>query len=314
MRTLQLAIAVCLSFTTFGYASSADTDDKSIVMNMVTNISESSWNAMEPQYKDTDNNELVTLCEELGHLEEVILIVNNATKLAEVEKEEKLTPEQVTKLKEEAANAKVKVNELKSNTTLVKECLIVEAHLKLLHECKEIVVLILIVDIANNHTLLLELEEEAKHNLTDAQDVIVKELAANATTELATFEKNTTLITDCKTLLNITLKLNTMTTATTTATTTAKTTATTTAKTTSTTTAKTMATITATTTAKLTSSTRPSTITISVKATSIAAASLSLTKPSTTSTSANKLNVSTTTSKILHNIQIFYLLTQPQPT
>ena len=310
MRTLQLAIAVCLSFTTFGYASSADTDDKSIVMNMVMNMSESSWNTMEPQYKDTDNNELVTLCEELEHLEEVILIVNNATKLAEVEKEEKLTPEQVTKLKEEAANATVKVNELKSNTTLVKECLIVEAHLKLLHECKEIVVLILIVDIANNQTLLLELEEEAKHNLTDAQDVILKELAANATTELAAFEKNTTLITDCKTLLNITLKLNTMTTATTTA----KTTATTTAKTTSTTTAKTMATITATTTAKLTSSTRPSTITISVKTTSIAAASLSLTKPSTTSTSANKLNVSTTTSKILHNIQNFYLLTQPQPS
>jgi len=289
MRTLQLAIAFCLSFITFGYASSTDMDDKSMVMNMVMNMSEPSWQAMESQDNKT-TNELFKMCEELAHLEEFVLILSNATKLAEVEKKENLTSEQVAKLKEEATNAMVKLNELKSNTTLVKECLIVEAHLKLLHECKEIVVLIIIIDIASNQTLLLELEKETKHNLTVAQDAMLKELAANATTKLTMFEKNTTLIMDCKTLLNITLKLNTTTTATTTT------------KLTSTTR---LSTTTAMMTTKLTSTTRISTTTSSLKTTSMATANLTMTKPSTTSTSVVKLNVSATTSKILHSIQKF---------
>jgi hypothetical protein len=301
MRTLQLAIAFCLSFITFGYASSTDMDDKSIVMNMVTNISESSWKAMEPQQDKAHTKELFKMCEELAHLEELVLIFNNATKLAEVEKNEHLTPQQVTKLKEEAKNATVKLNQLKSNTTLVKECLIVEAHLKLLHECKEIVVLVTIIDIASNKTLLLELEKETKHNLTVAQDAVLKELAANATTKLTMFEKNTTLITDCKTLFNVKLKLNTTTTTTSTA------------QTTATSTAKTTAITMPTTTTKLTSTTRLSTITINVLTTNMTKTSLTMTKPSTTSMSTNKLNVSTTTSKILHSIQKFHLLILPQP-
>jgi len=306
MRTLQLAIAFCLSFITFGYASSTDMDDKSMVMNMVMNMSEPSWQAMESQDNKT-TNELFKMCEELAHLEEFVLILSNATKLAEVEKKENLTSEQVAKLKEEATNAMVKLNELKSNTTLVKECLIVEAHLKLLHECKEIVVLIIIIDIASNQTLLLELEKETKHNLTVAQDAMLKELAANATTKLTMFEKNTTLIMDCKTLLNITLKLNTTTTATTTTKLTSTTRLSTTTATTTTklTTTTRLSTTTATTTTKLTSTTRISTTTSSLKTTSMATANLTMTKPNTTSTSVVKLNVSATTSKILHSIQKF---------
>ena len=283
-------------------------DDKSIVMDMVTNVSESSWMGMEPQQDKDQNNDLFKSCKELVHLQEFVLIVGNATKLAEVEKEQHLTPQQVTKLKEEAANATVKLNQLKSNVTLVKECLVVEAHLKLLHECKEIVVLIIIIDVASNKTLLLEIEKQTKHNLTVAQNAVLKELAANATTKLTMFEKNTTLITDCKNLLGFTLKLNT---TTTTATTTAKTTVTTTAKTTAATTAKTTAMTTATTTTKLTSTTRLSTITINILTTSKTMTNLTMTKP-TTSTSAVKLNVSTTTSKLLHSIQKFHLLTPPK--
>jgi len=281
MRTLQLAIAFCLSFITFGYASDSSYDDmdyNSMAMSMVTNMSESSWKSiMDSHHNETHNNELFQLCEELQHLEELILIVSNATKLAEVEKEKNLTSEDIAKLKDEATNATMKLNELKSNTTLVKECLIVEAHLQLLHECQEIVELIIIVDIAMNETLLMELEKETKHNLTDAQDAMLKELAANATTKLATFEKNSTLIADCKTLLNITLNLNT---------------ATTTTKLTATTSATHLSTA---------SSLKTTAMTMNATASSMKmTTSTTLAKTSSTSAGANKLNTSTTMSKILH--------------
>ena len=292
MRTLQLAIAFCLSLITFGYASDDssydDMDYNSMAMSMVTDMSESSWKLIESHHNGTHNNELFQLCEELQHLEELILIVSNATKLAEVEKEKNLTSEDVAKLKDEATNATMKLNELKSNTTLVKECLIVEAHLQLLHECQEIVELIIIVDIAMNETLLMELEKETKHNLTDAQDAMLKELAANATTKLATFEKNSTLIADCKTLLNITLNLNT---------------ATTTTKLTATTSATHLSTASSLKTTTMTMNATASSMkmtTSSMKATNTATMSTTLAKTSSTSAGANKLNTSTTMSKILH--------------
>jgi hypothetical protein len=217
MRIFQWASAVLLSLVCYG-AAAANVEIINIDVVIINEMMNSgfSMTSMEKtmMHNMTKETELFKLCKELRKLEEIVLILANVTLLEEFEKKHNLTADQVTKLKDEAQNATMELDNLKSNATLVEECLILEAHLMLLRECRKIRELIIIIEISNNATLLIEIEEKVGKTLTADQQTQLKTLAANATTEIAVFEKNTTLITDCKTLLNITLNLNLITTAT----------------------------------------------------------------------------------------------------
>lgn len=215
MRIFQWALAVLLSLVCYGGAANVEIINVDVV---IINEMMSSGFSMSTLSKTTHNvtkeTELFKLCKELRKLEEIVLILANVTLLEEFEKKHNLTADQVTQLKNEAQNATVELNKLKSNATLVEECLILEAHLKLLHECRMIRALIIIIEISKNTTLLIEIETIVGKTLTAAQQTDLNTLASNATSKLAVLQKNTTLITDCKTLLNITLNFNLITTTT----------------------------------------------------------------------------------------------------
>lgn len=223
MRIFQLALAVLLSLVCYGAATpEAEVNVEVVIINemMTSGFSMTSLNKMDEMNNKTKETELFKLCKELRRLEEIVIIIANVTLLEEFETKHNLTADQITQLKAEAQNATAQLDMLKSNATLVEECLILEAHLMLLRECRRIRELIIIIEISKNETLLIEIEKEIGKNLTATQVTELQVFATNATTELVVFEKNTTLITECKTLLNITLDLNTTTTTTTHATTT----------------------------------------------------------------------------------------------
>jgi hypothetical protein len=136
-------------------------------------------------------------CREILRLEEIIIIVTNATRLAEEQKKRGWTDQQVDKLKMEAQTATMELTKLRSNTTLLVEC----AHLALLRECRRLNHLTIIIVIITNTTSLTNFQKT--HNLTATEVTKLKNSVQNFTMELNAMQKNTTLVQQCK-LLNMT--------------------------------------------------------------------------------------------------------------
>jgi len=134
-------------------------------------------------------------CAELSKLTKLTKLANNATALSELETKHNLTAAEVAKIKESAANATTKLTTLQSNTTLTTQCAVVDAHAKVMKECKEMSQLMKLSSLVNNATAMSELE--SKHNLTAAEISKIKEGAANATMKLTKLQSNTTLVAAC---------------------------------------------------------------------------------------------------------------------
>jgi len=137
-------------------------------------------------------------CAELSKLTKLTSLANNATALSELETKHNLTAAEISKIKESAANATTKLTKLQSNTTLTAQCAVVDAHQKVVKECKEMSKLMKLTSLVNNATAMSELE--TKHNLTASEISKIKEGAANATTKLTKLQSNTTLVAACSTI------------------------------------------------------------------------------------------------------------------
>ncbi|OCL03110.1 hypothetical protein AOQ84DRAFT_357071 [Glonium stellatum] len=137
-------------------------------------------------------------CAKIRELTALTDLVNNATKLQELETKDHLSAAQVAELKDKASNATTKLTTLKANSTLVADCAVVDAKLRLEEQCAHIARLTALTDLVNNATKLSELE--TKKNLTAEEIAKLKEKAANATVRLTEMEKNTTLVDSCASL------------------------------------------------------------------------------------------------------------------
>ncbi|KAE9968086.1 hypothetical protein EG328_004169 [Venturia inaequalis] len=146
----------------------------------------------------THGNSEKKQCSELSRLTKLVDLVNNSTKLTELETKHNMTADKITKLKDSAAKATTRLTELQSNTTLTSQCAIVNAGDKLQGQCKEMKMLTKMMDVAGNATALSEMA--AKKNWTDAETDKFKAHAANATMKLNKLKSNTTLVDACATV------------------------------------------------------------------------------------------------------------------
>jgi hypothetical protein len=137
-------------------------------------------------------------CSEMSRLTKLVALVNNATKLSELETKHNMTAAKITELKASAANATTRLTELQSNSTLTSQCAIVDAGEKLKGQCKEMKSLTKLMDVAGNATALSEMA--TKKNWTDAEMAKFKAHAANATMKLTKLTSNTTLVAACETI------------------------------------------------------------------------------------------------------------------
>jgi len=217
MHILRFSLVVLLTVIYCAAATSTDTESWSKTESKGHSKTTSSWihsdtskaphnNIDHRQHNSTKEHGLSKECERLKKLEETVQIFNNATKLEEFEKKHNLTLEDIAKLQDKAQNITAELEKLKSNTTLITECIKLEEHLKLLHKCDEIKKLTLVIGIASNSTEDSELESHFKINLTSADEAKLSKFIANATTQLSKLEANVTLVEECKKLVNITIK------------------------------------------------------------------------------------------------------------
>jgi len=218
MRILHFSLIVLLAVIYCAAATSTDTKSWSKTESKGHSKTASSWvhsGTSKAPHKDLDHHHhnstkehgLSKECERLKKLEETVQIFSNATKLEGFEKKHNLTSEEVAKLQDKAQNITAELEKLKSNTTLITECIKLEEHLKLLHKCDEIKKLTFIVGIASNTTEDSELEKHFRINLTSSDEAKLSKFVANATAQLAKLEANATLVAECEKLVNITIRL-----------------------------------------------------------------------------------------------------------
>jgi hypothetical protein len=130
-------------------------------------------------------------CAKLFHLEEIVNLSNNATKL------DKLPAAEQARVKALAANATAELSTLESNKTLVAIC-------QQRQDCREYDMLERWNNILNNATKVSQLEGQMLihgRNHTHGQNVTAEEIAqfkANVTAKLNTLSQNTTLVNECK--------------------------------------------------------------------------------------------------------------------
>lgn len=140
---------------------------------------------------NTDTSPEKTLkkqCRKLRNLERITSIASNQTKIDELVAKGMITAADVTELKAKAANATTTLESLQSNTTLVAECNIVNAHRKDVDQCRMIQSLTRLTEIAGNQTALKKFAAKKGMNETRLQEKVTE-----AETKLKEMETNTTL-------------------------------------------------------------------------------------------------------------------------
>jgi hypothetical protein len=121
---------------------------------------------------------------------------NNATTLPQFESRHNLSQADGDAIKTRATAEADTLKALQSNPTLMQNCAVIEANRKLEAECHQMKRRTELSSLADNQTALREFQ--AKHNLTAAEVTEFTERAKNATTKLATLQKNSTLVDACK--------------------------------------------------------------------------------------------------------------------
>lgn len=140
-------------------------------------------------------NSVNKVCGKMAKLTKLTELANNQTKLDSLMSKGKLNQTEVDKIKAKAANATQTLQTMSSNTTLVQECQVVDAHQKLVGTCKKMKQLTKLADLANNKTAMDAFM--AKKKLNDTQVAKLDERIANATTKLKDMQANTTLTSAC---------------------------------------------------------------------------------------------------------------------
>jgi hypothetical protein len=143
----------------------------------------------------TRGNSINGQCKQMAKLTKLTELAANQTKLDAMVAKGKINATEVEAIKTKAAEATTKLATMTSNTTLVSECLVVDAHQKVVGQCKQIKKLTKLANLATNTTAKDAMI--AKKTLNDTQVAKLDEKIANATTKLATMTSNTTLTDLC---------------------------------------------------------------------------------------------------------------------
>ncbi|KAF2652011.1 hypothetical protein K491DRAFT_605765 [Lophiostoma macrostomum CBS 122681] len=143
----------------------------------------------------TNGNSVNKACRTMAKLTKLTNLAANQTKLDAMIASGKINATEVDAIKAKAANATSELQTMQSNTTLVSECAVVDAHQAVLKECKQMTKLTKLADLATNQTAMDALMQ--KKNLNDTQMAKLQERIANATTKLKTLQGNTTLTDLC---------------------------------------------------------------------------------------------------------------------
>ncbi|KAF2798761.1 hypothetical protein K505DRAFT_414156 [Melanomma pulvis-pyrius CBS 109.77] len=143
----------------------------------------------------TRGNSVNSQCKQMAKLTKLTELAANQTKLDAMVAKGKLNETEVAAIKTKATEATTKLATMTSNTTLVSECLVVDAHQKVVGQCKKINELTKLANLANNATA--KEAWVAKKELNSTQVTKLDEKIANATTKLSTMSSNTTLTSLC---------------------------------------------------------------------------------------------------------------------
>ncbi|KAF2249197.1 hypothetical protein BU26DRAFT_505266 [Trematosphaeria pertusa] len=141
----------------------------------------------------TNGNSVNKACRKMAKLEKLTALAANQTKLDAMVAKGKLNQTEVDAIKAKAANVTSELQTMQANTTLVSTCLVVDAHQKVVGECKQMNKLTKLAALANNQTAMDAFMQ--KKNITDMTKLQAK--IANATTKLKTLQSNTTLTNLC---------------------------------------------------------------------------------------------------------------------
>jgi hypothetical protein len=143
----------------------------------------------------TRGNSINGQCKQMAKLTKLTELASNQTKLDAMVAKGKINATEVEAIKTKATEATTKLATLTSNTTLVSECLVVDAHKKLVGQCKQMKKLTKLADLATNTTAKDAMV--AKKELNATQITKLDEKIANATTKLTELMSNTTLTDLC---------------------------------------------------------------------------------------------------------------------
>lgn len=144
---------------------------------------------------DHSERVLKKLCKKMRRLTIVSEIAANQTKLDVWVTEGKLDANEVNAIKAKAANATTELQAIRSNTTLVGECAIVDAERKSAKQCKQMKQLAKLAALAGNDTAMTAFEE--KKGLNETQIETLKAKVSEASVKLQAMQSNTTLANFC---------------------------------------------------------------------------------------------------------------------
>ncbi|KAF2738860.1 hypothetical protein EJ04DRAFT_560509 [Polyplosphaeria fusca] len=134
-------------------------------------------------------------CNRLARLTKLTALAANQTRLDALVAKGRLNETQVENIKAKAANATSTLQTMQSNTTLVQECEVVEAHKQVVRACKKMRVLDKLSTLANNQTAMNEFIATKQLNGTKLEKF--QDSIGNATAKLQDLQKNTTLTNLC---------------------------------------------------------------------------------------------------------------------
>ncbi|PSN68305.1 hypothetical protein BS50DRAFT_633909 [Corynespora cassiicola Philippines] len=142
-----------------------------------------------------NDNPLNKACHKMTKLTKLSDLANNQTKLDELMSKGRIDQARVDEIKAKAANVTAELQSMQSNTTLVEECAVVNAHRKDLRRCKKMKRLEKLASMANNDTALVAFTQ--KKDLNETLIAKLKEKISEATTKLQEMQSNTTLTDMC---------------------------------------------------------------------------------------------------------------------
>ncbi|KAF2267236.1 hypothetical protein CC78DRAFT_541892 [Lojkania enalia] len=152
------------------------------------------------EHNDTSNcNSINHTCHQLRKLTQLTELASNQTQLSALVVSGQLDEGKVAEIQQNAAKANAILQAMQANSTLVDECAVVDAHLQVVHECKQMAKLTKFVELGNNQTAMQEIMPKIG-NGTRAERFM--ENFVDATAKLQELQSNATLTGLCKGELN----------------------------------------------------------------------------------------------------------------
>lgn len=142
-----------------------------------------------------NGNSVNKACKKMAKLTKLTELANNQTKLDAMVSKGKLNDTEVAEIKTKAQDASTQLQSMQANTTLVSECLVVDAHKKVVGQCKKMAKLTKLAAMKDNQTAIDAFA--AKKNITGEKLTKLQDKIANATTKLQEMSGNTTLTDLC---------------------------------------------------------------------------------------------------------------------